>query len=70
MAVACREIRRTEMNNSQTTDRVAFSEESTSSSVRLIAMGEIDRSLLDGLASFISRQRRRLGDEIDGDWAE
>ena len=57
----------------QTTERVVFSEEAKRSHVKLVACGEIDGSLLDGLSAFIARQRQRRKLECvdgDGDWAE
>jgi hypothetical protein len=53
----------------QTTERIAFSEEGVGGTVRLIACGDIDESLLDALVGFIDRQRKRKF-ELDGDWAE
>ena len=39
----------------QTTERVIFSEEAKRAHVKLVACGEIDGSLLDGLSAFIAR---------------
>jgi hypothetical protein len=43
-------------------ERVVFTEESDPQRyVKLIASGELDESLLDGLSDYVKRQRKRLG---------